>query len=276
MAKNYFRITDGIVRSCLTTLPNLAEEDCHKYPVVVGGIAVQLYSEDSPELLRETTDLDLIYPLRFGSFSDFERKVIRSLRPDLARIGYQTQGQRAGKNWAVKVMKGQGRKAQEIFFVNFDYPIPRLEEKEARIIEREINNSVLFEVDGEQIFVKSLEDLIPRKIRRIDDRLRSLEPEQEGFLRSLLIEAERENWRELAKVPLLEWGSIIQTYQERLRQASERGEDLRSKPSAYIASKDLYDICLLSMAIESGKHPFNRTYYSSVKKEIEDLLKKED
>ena len=256
----------------MTTLPNLAE-DCQNYPVVVGGIAVQLYSEDSPELLRETTDWDLIYPLRFDLFSDFEKKVIRSLRPDLTRIGYQTQGQRAGKNWAVKVMKGQGRKAQEVFFVNFDYPIPRLEEKEAKIIEREIKNSVLFEVDGEQIFVKSLEDLIPRKIRRIDDRLGSLEPEQEGFLRSLLIEAERENWRELAKVPLLEWGSIIQTYQERLRQASERGEDLRSKPSAYIASKDLYDICLLSRAIESGKHPFNRTYYSSVKKEIEDLLK---
>ena len=267
MVLTYFTINDKIVQESLVALTQVSSPERKlESPVVVGGIAIQLHTQDLG-ILRPTSDVDLLFFPQMESYQAFAQGVGGQLQ-DVLRKHYQVQLKRSRGRplFEVKVMNGQGNRAREQFFIHFDQVSPEKTERTLHISEREAQHAHELEYQNRILLVKKIEDIIPYKIKRARKTIKNPTIDVSPLERSLYDEAERGNWAVLAQAPVRTWmGHITQ------RQYECDSEGRKCADPKYILSKDLFDLSLLAQTIEGNPASFNVAYYLMAKKQLDDI-----
>ncbi|MBS3162697.1 hypothetical protein J4467_02125 [Candidatus Woesearchaeota archaeon] len=267
MVLTYFGILDDIVQVSLKAVSGLDKNNLERRPVIIGGMALQAYVQETlrkPELLRPTSDIDVMTIEPFRDFRDFDERVGEDLVSRIRKLGYQAQPSRIKhrNSYQIKVMRGQGNKARELFFINFDYPSdnvlsdPDFNEKRRR----EIANANITRVGDIEVMTVRIEDILSDKKDRIQRAISHLPEDHEIYLRALSDIFQEGRWEELRGVPLEKWNDRILKWQNRFDDAGQI-----KKPWDYILNKDLYDVCLLMQVINREPRKFNRSYYLGIK-----------
>jgi len=257
----HFTILEDVVRNSMDALSDISTQDKSTSPIIVGGMAVQLHCPERKELLRPTGDIDLLYLPRISDYQEFARGLGGEMQNALRARGYQVQLKRTRSSYEVKIMKGQQAKAQELFFVHFEC-LPQ-GQQDNLIDKREAENSVELGEREKSIYVIRIEDIIPRKIRRIRRVLEEQGEKADPLHRSLYKLADSGDWGKLAQYTLEDWCTAITTMQA--------GFSISQKvpPRDYVINKDLYDLCLLARKVDGQPHLFNRSYYSVARSQID-------
>lgn len=274
MVRLFFDVHERIVQKTLESLADASLlMDATQRPVIVGGIAIQLYASDERGLLRPTSDVDIIDPQN-SEYLDFVRGIGSTLRRDLREDGYQVQLKRGRDKNEVKIMHGQHEAATELFFAHLTRYSPEVFGRTKPVTEREVQNASTLELPyGQPIKVKRIEDMLTHKIKRVRRSLRELAKmgalgELDPLYASLFSAAENSDWDELAKLELSAWCNGITKVQNAMvaHAAPDTSDKLR-----YKINKDLYDLCLLSRIIGGKPDLFNRAYFESAKREVDSI-----
>lgn len=259
----YFNVLEDIVQHTIASVGTIERNSSpSQRNLIVGGMATQLHSLAYPQLLRPTLDLDLTNCEDYKDYKDFSDRMGDPLLKEIRKRGYQAQSKAGRLGYEVKVMKGQGDQAQELFFIHLDaLPQPYRENEKMDTSER-IKNSIKMEVKGVPVHVTRIEEIIPRKLKRLRDKIQEMTDGDE-LLESLHAYVEQGRWSDLSIIPLDEWVTRITESQNEFT-----AHKITRPPARYVASKDLFDVCLLSRVIEANPAKFNRSYYLDVKKRI--------
>jgi len=250
-----FTIKNKIVRESLASLSRNAEETYSS--MLVGGIANQLYNISQPDLLRPTTDADIssYLPLTTPQF----RYLGEGVSKDLEELGYSTK-------------LGSSRFAHEIrmredghpFFIHIETPTKKYFERIKRRLEREHSDANTFRIPGTEATIKVVkpEDIITGKLRR----LKYLD--SEGLIPENLVDIydrlKNRDFGTLAEVELVQWLENIVAERIALPGYIDvNSGEFETKSLQYKASKDLYDVSLLSRRIKEGLD-FDEKYYDMV------------
>ncbi len=261
----YFNALEKIVKDSFTAVKDCTTDSATTSPIIVGGMAIQVHCYQDQDLLRSTSDLDLLYLPRIESFQQFQDgeggKILRAIR----KSGYQVQLKKSRANYEVKVMDGQGNKAKQLFFIHFDCLSDELFAKTGYISQREVENAIFHE-QGEfaGLYVKRLEDILPHKVKRVRGKIQA-GAQSNPLFGTLYQQAERMLWKNLAPLATKEWCNQIADMQNSFP------SDEKSHSPVYDVNKDLYDICLLARKIESSPGMFNRSYYLNSVREINSI-----
>ena len=261
----YFNVLEDIVKKSLITVSSTTESVAQASPIVVGGIGIQLHCFKDRDLLRSTSDLDLLYLPRIASVKDFQEGIGGKVISKIRSFGYQAQPKKSRSNYEVKVMKGQGQQAKELFFIHFDCLSDELYEKTRYISEREVDNAIESEIpELGRLFIKRIKNILPHKVKRIRKKLNEggiVDPLSQSLYRN----AEQMKWSSLASYATPMWCMEIAGLQNRFP------SDEKSHSPVYDVNKDLYDVCLLARKIESEPDCFNRSYYLNARSQIEQI-----
>ena len=260
----YFNVLEDIVQRTIASVGTVQRGlSSSQQPLVVGGMATQLHALAYPQLLRPTLDLDLTNCEDYSDFRDFSSKLGDPLLKEIRKRGYQAQIKNGRLGYEIKVMNGQGDQAKELFFIHLDaLPQPYREQEKIETRER-LRNAIILEVQGVPVYVTRMEDIIPRKLKRLREKKKEMTDGDE-LLESLHSYAEQGRWDTLSTIPLEEWATRITESQNDFTR-----NKVTRPPARYVVSKDCFDICLLSRVIEANPAKFNKAYYLAVKQKLE-------
>lgn len=264
MAMLYFTINDTITTKTLESISSVTTAHKNESPIIVGGMAVQFHCKDSPDFLRPTSDVDIMYTPQIPNYNSFNTGIGGTLMSFLKNSGYQVQLKKVKDRtlYEVKIMNGQGAKAKELFFIHFDQISPDKISNAPHIIDRETANALEEEYIGKKLYIQRIEDIIPHKIKRIRKNMK-ITNDSSSLEKSLYEAAESGIWNNLANVPFQSWANLITEEQNSL---SKENSPRRVK---YVINKDLYDVCLLAHKIESNPSVFNKAYFLQSKSELD-------
>ncbi len=273
MVREFFDIQEKPVRDTLESLAIAGAQEGESRLVLVGGMALQMYATTERDLLRPTSDIDVLDPAN-RSYEVFRGGIANSMIAELRKRGYAAQSKRGKAKNEVKVMKGQNARAQELFFAHFTRYSPETFKRIAQVTEREVAyaKELVLPYEGSQCTIKvvSPEDMIPYKLRRLKNYMEK-ERIEDPIYGVLLAQVEDFNWEELAKIDLRDWCERLTTMQSRI--AGHNGETTPEK-GRYVVNKDLYDFCLLARVFESRPELFNRAYLLQARDEVESAFSK--
>ncbi len=259
----YFNVLEDIVQKTIASVGTVQKTlGSSQTPLIVGGMATQLHALAYPDLLRPTLDLDLTNCEDYADFRNFSDKIGDPLLKEIKQRGYQAQIKRVRFGYEIKVMNGQGEQAKELFFIHLDaLPQPYRNKQKIEIAE-ELRNAIEMGVQGVPVYVTRMEDIIPRKIKRLREKIKEMADGDE-LLESLHTYAEQGRWGDLSSVPLQEWATRITESQNDFTK-----NKITRPPARYVVSKDCFDICLLSRVIEANPAKFNKAYYLAVRQRL--------
>jgi len=263
MVLEYFNINDEIVRSSIVSISG-ATTIPEKSPIVVGGMAIQLYCTGDKDALRSTSDVDLLYLPNIYSFEDFSNGIGKKIIAPFEDTIYQAQLKKIKHRdkYVVKIMNGQGQQAKEMFHMHIDKS-PFTSEPQLRELDENLASSAMIIANYDSpVFVPRIEYILARKINRLGrklDKVSSLE-------RSIYTNASQGKWAEVANVPLHPWLDFIVQQQNEI--TSEKNNNYRD----YHVNKDLYDLCLLARQVEGKDGIFNRAFFLKAKDQVDKTL----
>lgn len=274
MVRAFFDVRESIVRDTLESIADASSGvPVAIVPIIVGGIALQLYASDQRDFLRPTSDVDLLDPNN-RSYEDFAATYGSVLRNSLRKKGYQIALKRGRSKNEVKVMKGQNANAEELFFAHSTRYQPNTFEISRKVFFRQVVNSREIELPyglGKKVRVIRIEDMIPHKLSRIRyqiGKLQDLSPvEVDPFYSTLTRSAEALDWDAFAGLDLSQWcGSLTSMQNALVTHASDPSSTVKAR---YTLNKDLYDIGVLGRVIASRPELFNKSYFLNARAEVE-------
>ncbi|RLJ08237.1 MAG: hypothetical protein DRP13_02645 [Candidatus Aenigmatarchaeota archaeon] len=257
-----FTIKDKIVEDSLVAV-SLYNQDQQSYTVVVtGGIANQIYiSNYFPELLRPTHDVDLIiYPKIDASFfrnntGPFFAKELNRYNPEVNILRHV---------YEIKTENEDG----DIFLVH-SYKYTRNGwERQKRNIERQVSNAneIINPKTNKPLKIIRPEDLLFTKLSRIEKIKNSLDF-SDGLEKHYKDFIERD-WNRLAEIEIYIWLETLKKQKTRLPAFYDRGEDeFKKELRRYTASKDMFDVSVISRLISEEKIEFDERYYDEILQE---------
>jgi hypothetical protein len=277
MVRMFFDAHEPIVQrtlECIAEISNSLPPD--ERPVIVGGMAIQLYAYDQRSLLRPTSDVDILDVMNHP-YEEFSRGIGADAVPYLGSFGYQIQLKRARDQNELKIMKGQNAHAEELFFAHFTRYAEELFKSTKQVSLREASNAresrLPYDTSSGTVKLKLIEDIVPYKIKRIRTSLESLTKmgeTEEPLHRALLLSAEEGDWESLAGFSLPQWCQNLTLMQADLQSDISEGS-LQKRRTKYKLNKDIYDLCLLSQVISGKPSLFNRAYYLTAKREVDSI-----
>ncbi|MEK6839314.1 MAG: hypothetical protein AABX72_00055 [Nanoarchaeota archaeon] len=277
MVKVYFDAYEPIVQKTLEYVAELSASApvAEERPVVVGGMAIQLYAFNQRPLLRPTSDVDIL-DVKNRAYEIFSQGIGVEAARYFKKSGYQVQPKRARDENELKIMKGQNAHAEELFFAHFTRYTPEMLELTGHVSIREAKNAREMSLpynSSKTVKVKLIEDMIPYKIRRVRRSLEALTKSgeaEEPLHQALLQSADNAEWESLIGINLPQWCENLTLMQADLQKEVNGSVTKKTK---YKLNKDLYDLCLLSEVILNNPSLFNRAYYLSAKREVEAMAR---
>lgn len=259
----YFTVLEKIVRESLAAVSAVSTTDSKASPVVAGGMAIHIHCSDYPDILRPTSDLDAAYLPGVESYANFGSGVGGQLQRELLNKGYQVQLKRGRGKYEVKIMNGQGAQAKELFFIHFGNLPFEIRKRQYSTFEREAAHALNVNTgtDEKPLYVMRIEDIIPRKMKRL---AKNLAPPSvvDPMHHSLYQQAEKGEWDALTRISLSEWNDNL------TRMQLGFPSDQKNLPQNYVVNKDLYDLCVLARKIEGDPACFNRAYFITAMSEV--------
>lgn len=257
---NKFTVRDKIVGDSLKSIETYRASSGHYKPVIGGGIANQIYAYPHfPTLLRPTHDVDVVVSPRLTSDA-FRQDVGRGITRTLGQY-YSPEVNVLRHVYEVKTEDPEG----DLFFIHSYRWTVNGWERERKTVERQVSdaNHVSIPNSDGVVHIVRPEEIIVGKVQR----LRKLEGKGKiphdfnGNYRAV----KGREWGVLASSDFDQWLSSLVHQKDRLPASYDRGkEEFQKALDAYVGSKDLFDIALISRLASDRKIDFDEKYYDGI------------
>ncbi len=250
-----FTLGDGLVQLSLKALSCIDKYIDDLKPVLVGGIAVQIYSV-SPKFYRPTNDIDVL-TFRRIPVSEFKREVAHVIGLYLNAFHYDTASGKTRYGYEVSTNDNG-----ELFFIHLSNFTDAYRQRHGEWKKREIDNAKLIEIPGIKNYcfrVHRIEDILANKARRIGklEREGYMTPEQEEEI----LRFRAGDFEKLGSVNLAErLDRVVDKRAGLLHIGKDNFNENVGLLNRYKITKDLYDVALLSRTIIEGKEPLDLPY----------------
>ncbi len=249
-----FTLSDKLVQASIRTLSKLEKEVADLKIVLVGGMGVQVYCKN-PEWYRPTNDLDVLASEQISSREfkdDLGKKIVGHLNDE----GYHSSLEKERFTYAVKSQEGG-----EDFYIHIPRSTLLYVKRHSEWKKGEIKNAKkveIPEVSGYPILINRIEDFLATKALRITrlSRQSYLSPQQQEELEKF----REEDFKALGAVNLAKKLEDSETLRKQIYDKAMGSSKDLPKYRRYQASKDLYDLALLSRVIIDGKEPLDIVY----------------
>jgi hypothetical protein len=250
-----FTLKDGLVKCSLKKISEMNAHNPWFSPILVGGLAVQLYTI-KPEFYRPTNDADLMI-LEKISPGEFRTNIGEEISKDLQNKGYAVKLGKARYGYEIRTRQGR-----QLFFIHLSKFSDSYMERHCHWKKREFENAKIISLSKlgrYPLIVHRLEDILSNKARRLHKL------EKGGYVYGKNLEEWQKflakEFEELGKIDL---GKKLENTKKIRQNLVGIGPENFLKNidllNYYKVIKDLYDIAVLSRTIIEGKEKLEYSY----------------